>query len=126
MDQLSADQQESLRKSSSERLRLMAARLSEGDDEAIAAMDRPALLQTVARGLATKKGDEEGATSETVPQKSEQLRELELQLELKRMEIDMENRRLEMENKRLNTDREMKKMEIDKELELKRMELKLE
>ena len=50
MEKLSQEQQESLRKASNERLRVMAARIGSVSDEEIAAMDRSALLQVVVAG----------------------------------------------------------------------------
>jgi len=51
MEKLSQElQQESLRKASNERLRVMAARTGSVSDEEIAAMDRSALLQIVVAG----------------------------------------------------------------------------
>ena len=62
MDQLPADQQEILKKSNTERLRLMAARTGTVDDDTIDKMDRAELIQAVAQSMVDKK-DEKGATS---------------------------------------------------------------
>ena len=62
MDQLPADQQEILKKSNTERPRLMAARTGTADDDTIDKMDRAELIQVVAQSMVDKK-DEKGATS---------------------------------------------------------------
>ena len=50
MEKLSQEQQESLRKTSNDRLRVMAARTGSVSDEERAAMDRAALFQIVVAG----------------------------------------------------------------------------
>ena len=50
MDQLAAEQQKKkLRKTNTERLRIIAAKTGDADDKEVAAMDRPSLLQLVAQ-----------------------------------------------------------------------------
>ena len=54
MEKLSQEQQESLRKASNERLRVMAGRLGSVDEEQVMSMDRPTLLQLIAKGMVAK------------------------------------------------------------------------
>ena len=64
MEKLSQEQQESLRKTSNERLRVMATRIGSVSDDEIAAMDRAALLQIVAAGsTARAEGDKDACHS---------------------------------------------------------------
>ena len=77
-DRLPTDQQEALRKTNTERLRIMAAKTYDvGDDEA---MDRTALLDVIATDIVARRG----ATSRRRSAKSDPVREMELQLELKK------------------------------------------
>ena len=62
MEKLTQEQQESLRKTSNERLRGMAARIGSVSDEEIAAMDRAALLQIVAAGSTARAEGEKDVT----------------------------------------------------------------
>ena len=91
MDQLSADEQENLRKCNSERLRSMAARTGQMGEDDIAAMDRPALLQAAAQDLLSKKELPKDSPIQIDSGRSVQIRDMEIQLELKR--IDMENKK---------------------------------
>ena len=136
MDQLTTDQQENLRKSSTDRLRIMAARMEEVSDEDVMAMDRPELLQVVAHGILASKESDKAATPKLESQRSDRLREIELQLELKRIEVAAENkrieaeqeleyRRLEMENKRLEIEQAHKRREMEMELERKKLEVEM-
>jgi len=105
MDQLPTDQQEALRKKNTERLRLMAARTGDVEDDELETMDRTALLEVVAKDIAFRRGQ----ASRWKSGKSDQVREMELQLELKRMELEskkiekeaeLENKRIELQNER--------------------------
>jgi len=134
MDQLATDQQENLRKSSTDRLRIMAARMEEVSDEDVMTMDRPELLQVVAHGILASKESDKAATHKLESQRSDRLREIELQLELKRIEVAAENkrieaeqeyRRLEMENKRLEVEQAHKRREMEMELERKKLEVEM-
>jgi len=51
MDQLPTDQQEALRKTNTERLRIMAAKTYDVGDDELETMDRTALLDVVARDI---------------------------------------------------------------------------
>jgi len=117
MDQLPEEQQENLRKSNTERLRVMAARLGEVEDDEIASMDRPTLIQVVAQ---TKKDSDKGASGRRESHKSERSKELELQVQLKRMEMEekrMDQKRVEqeMEHRRLEKETEQKLFEQERE-----------
>ena len=93
MDQLPTDQQEALRKTNTERLRIMAAKTYDVGDDELQAMDRTALLDVIATDIVARRG----ATSRRRSEKSDQVREMELQLELKKMEL--EQRRIDAQSK---------------------------
>jgi len=118
MDQLPTDQQEALRKTNTECLRIMAAKTYDVGDDELETMDRTALLEVVARDIISRMV----ATSRRRSEKSEQVREMELQLELKRMEI--ESKKIEAESRQRETELEQRR--IDAETENKRIELRLE
>ena len=61
MDQLSAEQQETLRKNSTDRLHVMAGRTDDVDDDELETMDRMALLELMAKCMIAKKGAIQGA-----------------------------------------------------------------
>jgi len=56
MNQLPTDQQEALRKTNTERLRIMAAKTYDVGDDELETMDRTALLEVVARDMISLKG----------------------------------------------------------------------
>jgi len=116
MDQLPTDLQEALRKTNTERLRIMAAKMYDVGDEELVTMDRTALLDVVATDIVARRG----ATSRRMSEKSDQVRQMELQLELKRMELEQrgmeiqaetENKRIEAENRALEVQNEREKRE---------------
>jgi len=105
MDKLPTDQQGALRKTNTERLRIMATKTYDAGDEELETMDITALLEVVARDIVSRRG----ATSRRRSEKSDQVREMELQLELKRMEVEskkiekkaeLERKRVELQNER--------------------------
>ena len=96
MDQLPTDQQEALRKTNTERLRIMAAKTYDVGDDELETMDRTALLDVIATDIVARRG----AASRRRSEKSDQVREMELQLELKRMELESKRIEAETENKR--------------------------
>ena len=106
MDQLPVEQHENLRKSNTERLRVMAARLGEVEDDEIASMDRPTLIQVVAQGLLTKKDSDQVASGRRESHKSERSKELELKVQLKRMEMEQKRFEQEREDRRFEMERE--------------------
>ena len=110
---LPTDQQEALRKTNTERLRIMAAKTYHVGDEALETMDRTALLDVVDTDTVARRG----ATSRRRSEKSDQVREMELQLELKRMEL---------ESKRIEAKTVNRRREAETELENKRLELQNE
>jgi len=121
MDQLSAEQQENLRKTNNERLRIMAAKTGDADDEEIADMDRPALLQLVAQSMVDPREKlNRGAGIKLPPEKSDHVRELEIQLKLKRLEVEAE-----IEAKRIEAETEKQRLELEGEREKREHELKL-
>ena len=79
MDQLPTDQQEALRKTNTERLRIMTAKTYYVGDYELETMDRTALLDVIATDIVSRRG----ATSRRRSEKSDQVWEMELQLELK-------------------------------------------
>ena len=89
MDTLPADQQEALRKTSTDRLRFFAARTGAVDsEEELADMDRAALLQVVAHSrVALIEIEKSAASVSEAPAGSDRQIELELQLELRRLEL---------------------------------------
>jgi len=113
MDQLPTDQQESLRKTNTERLRLMAARIGDVYEDELTTMDRTALIDKVAKDRLTREEGEEGAVSSRKVENTDHLREMKLQLELKRMELkrmelEAETRPRELENEREKREHEMR------------------
>jgi len=131
MDLLPTDQQEALRKTNTERLRQMAAKTGDVEDDELETMDRMALLEVVAKDVVSRRG----AAGRLKSEKSDRLREMELQLELKRMELEaegkqreaeLERRRTEVqaeaENKRLEAEAENRRREAETELESKRID----
>jgi len=122
MDQLPTDQQESLRKTNTERLRLMAARIGDIDEDELTTMDRTALIDKVAKDRLDREEGEEGAVSSRKVEKTDHLREMELQLELKRMElkrteVEAETRRRELENEREKREHEMRLAQMGRPVE---------
>ena len=117
MDQLSPEQQENLRITNTDRLRVMAAKTGDADDEEIAAMDRPALLQLVAQSMVDPRETLNRGVGIKLPsEKSDHVRELEIQLELKRLEVEaqIEAKRIEAETEkqRLEGKREKREHEL--------------
>jgi len=55
MDQLPTDQQEALRKTNTERLRLMAAKTGDVEDDELETIDRMALLEVVAKDIVSER-----------------------------------------------------------------------
>jgi len=90
MDQLPTDQQKALRRTNTERLRIMAAKTYDSGDDELKTMDRTALLEV--KDIVVRRGAASGRKSE----KSDHIREIKLQLELKRM--DLENKRIDEES----------------------------
>ena len=116
MEKLSQEQQESLRKTSNERLRVMAARISSVSDEEIAVMDRSALLQVVFAGsTASAEGEKDVTPSGTAHKPTGEVEvQLELrraELELRKAEIDAEDRKAERESRKAELEAENKKAE---------------
>jgi len=122
IDQLSAEQQETLRKNSTERLRVMAVRTGNMTDDELETMDRMALLELMNRSMVVKKGAVLGAAGGGAVSHMEQTdraREVELQLALKKMELEAE---VEKEKVRAEAER----VKADAESENKRREIELE
>ena len=130
MDQLPTDQQVALYKTNTERLRLMVAETSDVEDDELETMDRTALLGIVAKDIVSRRGSASRRRSE----KSDHIREMELQMELKRMELKAESRQreaeleririelqAEAENKRIETEAENRRREAETEFESKRI-----
>ena len=123
MENLTSEQQEPLRKASNERLRVMAGRLGSVDEEQVMSMDRPTLLQLVAKGMVAKADAERAstasATARSLPREMVQPREIELQLEMKRAELEL--RRMEAEDKR--AERQAEERRAEREFRLRQMEM---
>jgi len=122
MHQLSAEQQETVPKNSTDCLRVMAARNSDVVDEELETMDRTALLELMARSMMVKKDTVPGAaggSAVTDPKKTDRTREVELQLALKKMELEAE-----VEKEKVKAEAE--KVKADAESENKRWEIELE
>ena len=108
MEKLPIDQQETLRKANTERLRVMAARRGDVDDDELESMDRAALMDIVVKGMLAKKETDKVETARRTIEREDTTREMELQLELKKMEL--ESKRIEAETER--------RMEMDHELRM--------
>jgi len=93
-----------------------------GDDE-LETMDRTALLDVIATDIVARKG----ATSRRRSEKSDKVREMEMQLELKKMEL--EKRRMEIatetENRRIQAEAENRALEVENERERREHELRM-
>jgi len=122
MDQLPTDQQEALRKTNTERLRIMAAKTYDVGDDELEAIDRTALLDVIATDIVARTG----ATSRRRLEKSDQVRDMQLQLEMKRMELEQrrmeiqaeaENRALEVQNEREKREHELRMAEVGRPAE---------
>ena len=81
MEKLSSDQQETLRKANTERLRVMAARTGDVDDDELESMDRASLMDIVIKGMLAKKETDKGAVAMRTTEREDTAREMELQLE---------------------------------------------
>jgi len=113
MDQLPAEQQEALRKTNTERLRLMAAKTGDVEEEKLETMDRTALLAIVVKDNLARVGTEEGAIARRASERIDTAKELELQLELKKLEnkkaeIELERRRMELEDAKAQREHELR------------------
>jgi len=82
MEKLPTEQQEALKKANTERLRILAAKTGAVDDDILEKLDRVALLDVVIQDMLTKKDEERDATGGRPLERTDRLRELELQLEL--------------------------------------------
>ena len=100
MDQLSIEQHEEVRKTNTERLRLMAAKTGEVEDEELETMDRTAFLAIVIKDTLARKRMEKGAIAGKASERRiDTARELELQLELKKLELENRRAEIEVENR---------------------------
>ena len=109
MDQLPEEQQKALRETNTERLRLMAAKTGDVEDEELEIMDRTALLAIVIKDTLARKGMEKGAIAGIESERKDTARELEIQLELKKLELEnrrAENRKAEIEVENRREERE--------------------
>lgn len=116
---MTAEQQDALRKNNTERLRVMAARTGDIEDDDLETMDRTALLELVAKAILAKREIEKeavggGAVAGMASERTDTVRELELQIELKKMEWEATNKKMELENER-------KKMELEHEWRMAQM-----
>jgi len=121
MDQLSAEQQETLHKNSTERLRVMAVRTSNVTDDELETMERMALLELMARSMVVKKGAVPGVAGGGAVSDMEQTdraREVELQLALKKMELQAE-----VKKEKVRAEAERIKAASDAESKNKRREI---
>jgi len=100
----------------------MAAKTYDVGDDELETMDRTALLDVIATDIVARRG----ATSRRRSEKSDQVREMELQLELKRMEMEQrrmeiqaeaENRALEVQNEREKREHELRMAEAGRPAE---------
>jgi len=126
MEKLSQEQQESLRKASNDRLRVMAARIGSVSDEEISAMDRAALLQTVVAGSTARAEGEKDVTPSATAHKPPG--EVDMQLELKRAELEIkrmeaEDRKAERESRKAELEAEDRKAEREVQLRMRQMEM---
>ena len=121
MEKLSQEQQESLRKAISDRLRVMAARIGSVNDEEIAAMDRSALLQIVVAGSTARVEGEKDVTPSATARKPPG--EVEVQLELRRAELVLRKAEIEAENRKAEREAEDRKAEREIQLRMRQMEI---
>ena len=114
MDKLPADQQEQLKKCSTERLRMRLVQTGL-DEEAILQMDRPKLLEAMARVMTEQ--ETKGETGDEA-RGSTEIRLRELALEEKRIEAETRNKELEAEARRMEIELRKRELETDRELRL--------
>ena len=91
----------------------MAAKTYDVGDQELETVDRTALLDVVATDIVARRG----AASRRRSEKSDQVREMELQLELKKMEL---------EQRRIDAQTEQRRMEIQAEAENRALEVQNE
>jgi len=108
MEKLPTEQQEALKKANTERLRILATKTGAVDDDILEKLDRAALLDIVIQDMLARKEEEKGATGGRSLERTDRLRELELQLELKRIEAETERRRMEIEDARAQREHEFR------------------
>jgi len=87
----------------------MAAKTYDVGDDALEAMNRTALLNMTATDIVARRG----ATNRRRSEKSDQVREIKLQLELKRMELEQRRIDAETENKRMEAEGRQKEAELE-------------
>jgi len=78
----------------------MAAKTYDVGDDELETMDRTALLEVVARDIVSRRGSISRRRSE----KSDQVREMEMQVELKKMKLEQKRIDAETENRRREAD----------------------
>jgi len=120
MDQLDADQLEQLKKCSSERLRLKLMRVGEEDD--VIRMDRPKLLEAVAKLMLLNVDDWQVNTDVRKPTDI-RLRELELQERPLRLEESKTQAKLEESKTQAELKKEEMRMKMQLEMEIRKMEI---
>ena len=98
-----------MRKTNTERLRIMAAKTYDVGDDELETMDGTALLDVVATDIIVRRG----ATSRRRSEKSDQVREMELQLELKTMKL--ESKKIEAESRQKETELEQRRIVAETE-----------
>jgi len=92
------------------------------DEEEVASMDRPALLQLVVRGMTARAEGERTAsvTARSSPRETTQSRELEVQLELRRAELELRKAELDAENKKAEREVQLRMRQMEMEEKRKR------
>jgi len=108
VEKLPTEQQEALKKASTERLRILASKTGVVDDDILEKLDRAALLDVVIQDMLAKKDEEKDATGGRPLERTDSLRELDLQLELKQIEAETERRRMEIEDARAQQEHEFR------------------
>jgi len=81
----------------------MASQIGAADDEERATMDRTALMDFVVPSRVDRKEAEEMAASRKKSERSDTVRELEIQLELKNREMETEKIHIELETKKMES-----------------------
>ena len=121
MDQLDADQLEQLKKCSSERLRLKLMRVGEEDD--VIRMDRPKLLEAVAKLMLLNVDDGQVNTDMHKPTDIRLRRELELEERRLRLEESKTQAKLEESKTQAELKKEEMKMKMQLEMKIRKMEI---
>ena len=125
MEQLSAGQQDKIRKSSTERLRHNLASEADGDEEVVQSMDRPQMMEAVAHQTVMKQKVIEPMMSRDWDKELQfkqievRLKEMDMEKGRMAMEKEMEKEKMMLEKERMKTDLEREKMRMEYDIRMR-------